>query len=211
MLLDQAYPSAASFAVRAKTSLAAHELSALSAYRSMRRSLVRELFGTHEPSFHLHSFQGAVTSVTGVLNTVLSIGFQSCVDYSALAAVFDEFKFVGPFEVKYYPATTPGNAATGKLATAVAVLDYGEGGALASTNLALAYDTARVFALEAFDFRSRDSWSGHVQGQPDKQWESADTNLIVCYWKVYNYANVTGSVTFGNCQFYIDIQFRQID
>lgn len=189
--------------------------SALSRTRSM---LSNEIFGTYEPTFKLNTAPYTVTTgVGGVLVFYFSLSFSIMADYTALVALFDEYQFVGPFEIIFRPTLKPANNTSYNMF--VGVLDYTDSVALSSTTAALAYDTAQVVVADPYltsvkpqsECSGTCTWNGMVQGQPDKIWQSTTLSNSVAYWKTYAYTTVLPSSTnLGMVNAHAYLRFRQL-
>jgi len=147
--------------------------------------------GTQAPVFRLHLTQiGVTVTVATLYNTVYSLSAGQLLNFSDLANMWDEFRFLrGEFEL--YGASTY-TIVTGPLKTGfgVAAVDYSIAAAFSSFDTAQTHDTRKffnVFGCPGFaQIASRPlaTWPVHFEPLPDQDWEPTTTSTTVkCYWK----------------------------
>lgn len=186
------------------------DLGRYTALKSLFHNASKDIFGTWMPKIKFHSTPIALSSSTGVLNTVLGLRSGDLAYFPAMGGIFDEFKFAGPIEMVYRPTfeiTTTGNT----WPYAIGLVDFVDSNALVSISGSLFYDTAKVFLLampKSGEIITR--WSERLLGNPDDVW--MDTGLYttyIAYFKTYNYLNVSGTVTYGYMDWEAQLEFRQ--
>lgn len=176
------------------------------------RETTHNFFGTWEPEHKFVQYLATnVASATGVITTVNSITNQGLALYDEFEVIFDEVRPTGPFSIHYFNGIT--NNSTYPLSQwAVGVIDYADGTALPSVEVAMSYDTHKCFVLNpvytGWDTEVR--WEGRIQGTPDRDWIATSATGTYAYWKAYNFFNVSGTTTYGVTQYRIVMQFRQI-
>jgi hypothetical protein len=180
--------------------------------RTMFRNMSRDAFGTWAPSIKFRSAAGAtIVSVTGIITSVVRLRPADLCYFNAFSGIFDEFRFKGQIKGVFRPAYEPGTSGL-TWPFAVGVIDLVDSTVLASTAGALMYDTAQIFALgvaKAGPVHSE--WQTRLIGQPDLVWlDTSSQSTDVAYFKTYNYANVSGSLTYGYFEWHAEIEFRQL-
>jgi hypothetical protein len=196
-------------------------------YRSVMGQMIRKIYGTMMPKIMMFTYQNSsvnfgypVSSTTGAITTVFAVSGSQLSGFGLLAAIFDEYRPVGPFKYTYFPRITQSTgypnsvtpAANGN-AYGIAFIDYIDmTTVIASIPSALFADTHKIFSLTGYH-AEKTTWDGHVLGQPDEQWlnVSALSNSW-CAWKCMQAENVygTGTVNWGSVNCRIEIEFRQM-
>jgi len=181
------------------------------------RTMVKDVFGTWEPTLKLRSYKDSstgmfpITATTGVLAGVVTINTTQIAKFSTLATVFDEYRAPGPFVFYYMPTYNfGGSGSPGGQAFAIGALDYSDNSLPNAIDSMLLYDTTRRFYLFAFnnpDFKEK--WNGHIQ-EPPNTWQDTGVATNWAYFKYYNDTNLSGTITYGFCHYRIHIQFRQL-
>jgi len=183
-----------------------------SASRSLFTNMSKDIFGTWMPRVKFNGTTFSVTSVTGILATVVRLRPSELSYFTSFAGIFDEFRFEGPIVATYRPSYEIASTGDGAWSWAVGVIDFVDSSALASTAGALMFDTAKIFLLPMSRGSNRDETNWHTKliGQPDLIWrDTGDTTTDVAWWKSYNYVSISGSHTYGVVAWTTTIEFRQ--
>jgi len=209
-LLDAKVPGTGALKQRV-LSLTPTEVKALSTFK---QEMTHMIFGTQEPELKLFSiWQYINTSIGGNLTSdaypIQWGGANGIQDSSSWAVVFDEVKMIHG-EMTYHGARY-NNSDGASYYVSVGAIDYDDASSTTFTNLS-EYDTREFFNINLFPgSQSHPTWKWHSQGQPDLAWiTTADTSTIVCWWKLGLITTLTSSVTYGTCQFYAYVRFRQV-
>jgi len=179
--------------------------------RSLFRNMSRDVFGTWMPTIKFHSSPAAISSVTGVMATVVQLRASSLAYFNSFSGLFDEYRMKGPIEAVYRPTYVP-NVNGPNHGFGVGAVDFVDSTAMASTAGALMYDTAEIFPTTLPNSGTNiTTWHTKLLGQPDLLWiDTGVQSTDFCWFKVYNWANNGGSVTWGYHEWIAEVEFRQL-
>jgi hypothetical protein len=166
------------------------------------------LFGTQNPSLRLTSVSSSiVASVAGYPVTVISVTAGSLLNFSSLAAVFDEYRFI---DVTFYTAVQVIEAASNTAPRLVAqVIDYDDSAVLASFDSALEYDTHKVICWDARASPGLHEEKAYIEHLPDSEWiTTASASVVPVYLKFISDYNFSASANIGRTWYTATIQFR---
>jgi hypothetical protein len=168
--------------------------------------------GTQAPTIRLYLARTDVTQVNNTANSsVLQVSAAQFLNFSDLAAVFDEYRVIGG-EILYFQQII----ADAHLVTevAVGVIDYDNATALGSFDAGASHDTKKYFMLRGVTPEKVEAspcrWPMKFEKLPDQDWiDSATTSTVFCSWKIFcNGADVVGTTSVGFLQGWMDFQFR---
>jgi hypothetical protein len=167
--------------------------------------------GTSNPVLKLNfaATKVAITSATAY-STVFSVIFSNLTNAAALAAVFDEYRWVQG-KIVYIPDTQPYALAVAVAPFFGATLDYDDSTAL--TVLPSAFDTVKWGHILGVNARDKDmEWEVLPDWAPDQNWIStAVQNVHAAYWKPFLLSSHNlGSIEAGYLTGYMLVQFRQM-
>lgn len=179
-----------------------------------RRSLVKEMFGTQEPTVRLRTESVTDGWTTGILDVyAYAINWYNVHDQSQWQSLFDEY-IIRSGSVHWMSllgsATNDTNGGLTNLSyNMVGVIDYEDGTQITSFDGATVYDTHQVHPLSSTNNKVH-SWPFKCQGQPDLAWTATNTDKTVCYWKWF--ANlISGNLSYGYCIWGdVHVSFRQL-
>lgn len=196
--------------------------------RQIMNEMIHTAYGTMMPEIKFLSYATTqmmgddLTSVTGSIQFVKSIRGVDMAGVGLWAAVFDECRPAGPFNITYFPRiigasgypSTSAAAANGT-AWAIGIIDYFDATAITQTPSALFADTHKIFPLNPYG-EERDHgvtrWNGHFIGIPDDTWVSTSAlSTALAWFKAIHANNVygTGTVYWGYIQTGMTLLFRQ--
>jgi hypothetical protein len=186
------------------------EPSKFNSTRSLFRNMSKDVFGTWMPKIKFYTTPNAVTPTAGILTTVNRLRAADLAYFNSFSGIFDEYRFSGPVRA-FFRSTYAPTAAASSIAYGTGAVDLVDGTAMASVAGALMYDTAKIFPLNNPYRHPEEVWDTRLLGQPDLIWEDTSVqNVDVAWWKVYNFANLTGAVTYGYVNWEAEIEFRQL-
>jgi len=179
----------------------------LRAFKSVRGTLVKEIFGTQEITIRIRS--DAVTDgyTAGIVDTpVLNIDYQQLHDQGSWAALFDEYiiRRGHAHWFSYLDAFSADNRGM-----AIGAIDYDDSATVSSIANLMAYDTHKVYS-PCTSFNIVHSWPFVCQGPPDISWTTTATNLVVAYFKFYCFNNTATIGTAYTMWYDAEVSFRQI-
>jgi hypothetical protein len=177
-------------------------------YRAFRSGLVKRLFGVDMPEMKVTLIALNVTPSSGVLTSTYTVKYSNINDNSVYTSMFDEYEFKKA-SLTWMPYRTVGFSAANSLAMGIAVIDYVDGTALASSAAALAFDSVKIFYLEHPGSECRETWHMTFMGPPDVEWIATGTSQDMAYWKSYAWLGVAGSTTYGVLFGEATVRFRQ--
>jgi len=176
--------------------------------------------GTQNPTIRIRGDMIPLVAATGTFNQVIASSTSLLPNWANFGACFDEYRYIKlVFHVifsNFFTLTeSTGTYGLGNCPMAVAVIDYDEGGALATIGQGMQYDQKKVSVL---DFRSHCnshySIEAFMQPLPDQEWiTTATSNYSPAWLKFFSDSGAlfAGGEILGNAWIEVDVQFRGVD
>lgn len=172
------------------------------------RGMVPRILGTQEPTLWLTTgLTDLVSSGAGAIAWVVACDASGIVDWSDFVAIFDEIKI---HEVEICVCNSYIGSTTG-VPVVACVVDYDNATAIASANVALAYDTKKIMYLGTNISKTQKNLAQY-QGMPDKEWQDTSSLSTLAWFKFFLLGGAPGvSVTYAFCYLRFKVTFRQVN
>jgi len=178
-----------------------------------RRSLVKEVFGTQEPTVKVKSELLYLSTSASVLNVlVYAISYNNIHDYGQWASLFDEYKLIRGHSHFLSLISSFSTATADEIyqPALVGVIDYDDSGILPNMDAGNIYDTSRMVPF-CQKVNKIESWEWVSQGTPDLNWTSTAVDYSVGWFKWF--FNGLGAISINPTSMVwhdYEVEFRQL-